>query len=402
MKYQRLLVTVVMVWWLILTTLVHAAPSPQCFAETGLCIASEFQAFWQQNGGNPVFGQPISERTQRVVDGQQIISQQFERARIERNASIPAPYTIQLALIGADVFAQTTGARMAPASQRDAIDAYGQHMATRRDCAWFDTTQQYVCGEFYTHWRTHGVQLDDNKAISYAESLALFGLPISAPYQQTISGTAYTVQYFERARLEYHPANPAAYRIQAGLLGREVLDRAVASTLSGANAPQQPTPTLVLLPQSDLDTFRNNMPPFGYWNSPTSDPVVLAVSELHYASVIPTINGLVTYRNTPPKGMKYVVGLYDVINNRPTGGDGVTVDFDYVTLIDFEGTEHTAELLTRKLSNPMKWRTVPAGQRYGGEIVFVIPNESAVAQIKATFPNTPPITIELRVWPHIP
>jgi hypothetical protein len=163
-----------------------------------------------------------------------------------------------------------------------------------------------------------------------------------------------------------------------------------------------PTPTLTLLPASDLDSFRNNMPPFGYWNSTTAEPVVLAVSELRYVDRISTINNGSPYLNTPPKNMTYVVGLFDVINNRATGGDAVIVDFDYITLIDFEGGVHTAELLTNRLNNPLKRRTVAAGQRSGGEIVFVIPAESAVAQITAAFPNVAPITVELRVWPHVP
>ena len=41
--------------------------------------------------------------------------------------------------------------------------------------------------------------------VSYRESLALFGYPISGKMQERLEdGNVYTVQYFERARFEYH------------------------------------------------------------------------------------------------------------------------------------------------------------------------------------------------------
>ena len=58
---------------------------------------------------------------------------------------------------------------------------------------------------------------------SYAESLALFGYPISeATMERNASGALVLTQWFERARFEYHPANPAAYRVLLGRLGAEV------------------------------------------------------------------------------------------------------------------------------------------------------------------------------------
>ena len=56
--------------------------------------------------------------------------------------------------------------------------------------------------------------------ISYRESPALFGYPISDEF--TDPATGLTVQYFERQRLEYHPANPPAWQVEGGLLGDEL------------------------------------------------------------------------------------------------------------------------------------------------------------------------------------
>ena len=57
-----------------------------------------------------------------------------------------------------------------------------------------------------------------------AESLALFGYPISEPQmEQGADGTMYLTQWFERARFEYHPGNAAPYTVLLGRLGAEML-----------------------------------------------------------------------------------------------------------------------------------------------------------------------------------
>ena len=57
---------------------------------------------------------------------------------------------------------------------------------------------------------------------SEAESLALFGLPLSDAQTEMIEGQEYTIQWFERARFELHPENAAPYNVLLGLLGNEV------------------------------------------------------------------------------------------------------------------------------------------------------------------------------------
>ena len=57
-------------------------------------------------------------------------------------------------------------------------------------------------------------------------NLARFGLPLTAEYDdfvETPEGRKpIRVQWFERARFEYHPHNPPRYQVLFGLLGREV------------------------------------------------------------------------------------------------------------------------------------------------------------------------------------
>ena len=173
--------SIVLVWVCFFsTTFVSAATTARCFGETGFCISDNIRTFWENNGALPVFGFPIAAAVQTTVDGKTITTQQFERASIEYHPDLAAPYTMQLGLLGGNILAQTTGVRIGQATARDAKDDTGRSMASRKDCVWFNETQQYVCGDFLTYWRKYGVQHDNRKSITYAESLALFGLPISA------------------------------------------------------------------------------------------------------------------------------------------------------------------------------------------------------------------------------
>jgi hypothetical protein len=55
------------------------------------------------------------------------------------------------------------------------------------------------------------------------ESLALFGYPISeARMEVNARGDRVLTQWFERARFEYHPNNPAHDRVLLGRLGAEL------------------------------------------------------------------------------------------------------------------------------------------------------------------------------------
>ena len=136
------------------------------------------------------------------------------------------------------------------------------------------------------------------------------------------------------------------------------------------------------------------MPPFGYWNSPTDGEIIIAVSEMRYAS---QINGI-----TPAKRSKFVIGLFDIINNRASGGKAVRSDYKYFTIIDFEGNEYIPDARTLSLNNWMVTLNVTPGNRFGGEIAFMIPDTTAVAQVKAYLTDGPPVTVELRVWPKVP
>lgn len=75
---------------------------------------------------------------------------------------------------------------------------------------YFAATGHSLSGVFKTVWESRG-------------GLAQFGLPLTEPFAETSidDGRTYTVQYFERVRLEYHPEKAGTeYEVLLGFLGK--------------------------------------------------------------------------------------------------------------------------------------------------------------------------------------
>ncbi|HWQ13517.1 MAG TPA: cellulase family glycosylhydrolase [Roseiflexaceae bacterium] len=197
----------------LLATFLYPAPArsaPRCFPEAGPaigdCIDGRIRAFWEAQGGLPVFGYPLGPAFEQQTAVGPIAVQLFERARLEHHPRNAPPYDILLGRLGAD-----------------ALSARGEGIAPpeppRDGCRFFSETDQNVCGAFLAAYRRYGLELG-HPGVSADESLALFGLPLTPPRQEVLSdGRAYTVQWFERARFEDH--GPAG--VLFGLLGRELL-----------------------------------------------------------------------------------------------------------------------------------------------------------------------------------
>ena len=183
----------------------------RCFPETGFCIDGKIRTFWEKNGGLPVFGFPIGAQENILSEDKAITMQRFERNRIELHPWNNAPYDVQLGRLGDTKLKQ---------QNRDWF-AF-PNSGAQTGCRFFIETNHNVCGDILKAWRKNGLQLDANKAISEAESLALFGLPLSDLMTETLSdGKEYQVQWFERARFELHPENAPPYNVLLGLLGNE-------------------------------------------------------------------------------------------------------------------------------------------------------------------------------------
>ena len=81
-----------------------------------------------------------------------------------------------------------------------------QAVAAKAGCTYFAATQHNLCAGFEAYWNKFG-------------GLEIFGMPITEEFQEN----GLTVQYFERARFEWHPgAWPSHFDVELGLVGDEV------------------------------------------------------------------------------------------------------------------------------------------------------------------------------------
>ena len=193
-----------------------STPERRYFPETGHSLSHGFKTFWERSGGLPIFGYPLTEEFSEVNPdlGKPFTVQYFERQRFEYHPDLAGtPYEVQLGRLGVED-AKRRGLLGHPAFQ--SIPA----SAVSGDCWFFPETGHAVCGRFLAYWRSYGLEFGD-PGISFRESLALFGYPISEPF--TDPDTGLTIQYFERARFEYHPENPEPYQVLLGLLGRDLV-----------------------------------------------------------------------------------------------------------------------------------------------------------------------------------
>jgi hypothetical protein len=96
----------------------RASPCDNCgllyFDETGHFVGERFQAYWQSNGGIPVFGYPISEAFEEksATDGKTYLVQYFERNRLEYHPENTGnQFEILLGLLGVQKYESVYGAR---------------------------------------------------------------------------------------------------------------------------------------------------------------------------------------------------------------------------------------------------------------------------------------------------
>ncbi len=86
-----------------------------------------------------------------------------------------------------------------------------QGAAVERRCAGHQSVADWCIAEpFVTFWERHGCR-------------DVFGLPLGPAVPLTTGAGNFVVQYFNNARLEWHPANPDPYRILLGRIGEERL-----------------------------------------------------------------------------------------------------------------------------------------------------------------------------------
>jgi hypothetical protein len=168
------------------------------FSQTGHNLAGVFRTYWEAHGGVDVVGYPITEAFNGpLADGKVYSQQYFERARLEYHPENQPPEDVQLGLLGVW------------AAQGRNFVRIDQAQAPAGSLFFPQTGQSLLT--FKDWWNAHG-------------GLSTFGFPISPEVQETnaADGKSYTVQYFERNRLEYHPENAGTSgEVTLGLLGNE-------------------------------------------------------------------------------------------------------------------------------------------------------------------------------------
>jgi hypothetical protein len=134
---------------------------------------------------------------------------------------------------------------------------------------YFVVTGHSLSGRFLAYYESHGLELGD-PGFSPRESLALFGYPVSEPFMEVNpdTGEVLEVQYFERARMEYHPDNPDPYKVLLGRLG--------SLTLLGQGRAYEPPPEAPPGPDCNryVETGYHLCPPFrAFWEGNGGLPV---------------------------------------------------------------------------------------------------------------------------------
>lgn len=166
------------------------------FPETGHTIREPFLSYFDATGGLARYGYPI---TDEVVDPKTgLLVQYFQNARLEWHPANPEAYKIQLGLLGDEL------GKRAPGLLVSQIPS-----PANPNCYYFPETGHAACLEFLKYWRDNG-------------GLDAFGYPIT----EYMIENGIIVQYFQRAKMEWHPEKPKDQRMQLAPLGSIYFDYA--------------------------------------------------------------------------------------------------------------------------------------------------------------------------------
>lgn len=156
---------------------------------TGFVVRGEFLDFFDHYGGIEIFGYPLTtefEQAGRLV-------QYFHRGRMELYPENPPEQRVVLGSLG-ELLTTTEPPIAEPAPRPDRL--------------FFPETGHTVTSTFLRYFEARGGD-------------GFFGHPIT----EMMVENGRIVQYFQRARLEWHPDNPPNLRVQLGRLGEIYLDQ---------------------------------------------------------------------------------------------------------------------------------------------------------------------------------
>jgi hypothetical protein len=193
-------------------------------SESGFQVCDGFRIYWEQNNAQALIGQPLSDEFEEhdLTNDAARSVQYFELQRLELHPdNAGTPYAVMLGRLGEEVLAKhgrdwTSFPKDDPGVQNyQAVTGFA------------------IAPEFIGFWQDHGIEFGD-AGVSFRESLALFGYPITSAQPETDAiGEPVMIQWFERARFEYRNGE-----VVLGQLGVEtiavpgVADAETASTLA--------------------------------------------------------------------------------------------------------------------------------------------------------------------------
>jgi len=229
MNGGRILFTVVIVAALLTSSVAAVSPrslNQDCryFDQTGHYVCDHFINFFDTRGGLGIFGYPLTEAFEDPAHGGLRV-QYFQRARMEWHPYNPAPYKVQLGLLVDEL-----GYSYPPAQSQQipASNSAFHH--------YFPETKHVVSYAFLDYFRQRG-------------GLDIFGYPRS----EFMYEGGHLVQYFQRARMEWHPERPAGSQMSLANLGEIYIER-----FGVPNEYRQPVPPP--RPSDDLGTAETPSP----------------------------------------------------------------------------------------------------------------------------------------------
>jgi hypothetical protein len=218
------------------------------FPETGFWVDELFVDYWDRNGGLMTFGYPLT----RLFYQDGLHRQYFERAIFEHHEDkAGTPYAVLLMRLGAHntVERRKTDPYFQPRPDDGQYDP---------DDVYFAETGQALHHQFRGYWEING-------------GLQTFGYPLSAAFVEPglEDDVPRLVQYFERARFEWHPELAGTpYEILLGHLGREALARRAVPVAALRRQPETsatrdagPLPPLPAGTPTDVDCGFN----YAFW-----------------------------------------------------------------------------------------------------------------------------------------
>ncbi|MHB8644488.1 MAG: L,D-transpeptidase [Thermomicrobiales bacterium] len=180
------------------------APTTLYYPQTHHAVGGAFMKYWTNNGGLTRFGFPVTEETSiKDTTGKQITVQFFERVRMEYHPeNAGTQYEVLLGQLGRELAGSRNDQPLqaVPESTKSQLNDDG--------ALYFPETKHTLANGFRLYWQANG-------------GLPIYGYPLSQEFTEKNAddGNTYAVQYFERARFEWHPeVNGGSVLI--GLMGK--------------------------------------------------------------------------------------------------------------------------------------------------------------------------------------